>query len=257
MADPENQQRRYWTRNPGGRRPERALTVLNDCFLCADWNRDPARSGISQILGRKALDEAFLWESEDLYLTPALGCITPGYLILAPKQHYISFAQVPNGLLTSAKQLWMEVNEIGTGLGLPGYVLFEHGAATRDWRGAACIEHAHLHLVPSPDHVELNRLMETEYPQRQHSGFEDIRTLDGGPPYVLLMNSRGIFSYQTPEIASQYLRKHIAAQWEVPDKWNWRLHPFGKNFWRTIDLFSGLSLSVRSEDLNAARYTTA
>ena len=179
-----------------------------------------------------------MWESEDLYLTPALGCITPGYLILAPKEHYLSFAQAPDALLIIANRIWEEANNVGARLGLPSYVLFEHGAATRSWRGAACIEHAHLHLVPSRDHGKLSSHLQTRYRHQQHSSLADIKTLDGGPPYLLLGNSSGLFSYETPQIASQYLRMQIAAQWGVPEKWNWRLHPMSENFWITVAMFS-------------------
>jgi Diadenosine tetraphosphate (Ap4A) hydrolase and other HIT family hydrolases len=214
------------------------LPVLNNCFLCGDWKRDVLKSGIGTILGPEALKEAFLWETSDLYLTPALGCLTPGYLILAPKQHYVSFAEAPETLLKSASQVWESVRDFGTALGFAPYVLFEHGAATKFWRGAACIEHAHFHLVPAPAHHTLNQAMDTKYPKRRHDSLEGIKSLDGGPPYIFLINSEGVHSYVTPEIESQYLRKQIAVQWGMADQWNWRTYPFGNHFWETINLFS-------------------
>lgn len=213
------------------------LNVINDCFLCGDWKRDPSKSGIKQIYGKKALEAAFLWESSDLYLTPAPGCLTSGYLILSPKKHYISFAEAPPEIIDSVKVIWEHVCNIGASLGLSSYVLFEHGAASKFWRGAACIEHAHFHLVPSPNHRELTALMKKDFLESRHTHLLDIRSLGHNSPYIFLMTPEGIFSYKTPRIESQYLRKCIASQWEMSESWNWKMHPMNENFWKTIEIF--------------------
>lgn len=219
--------------------PKALLNIINDCFLCGDWKRDPATSGIKQIYGDEALAAAFLWESTDLYLTPAPGSITPGYLILSPKKHYISFAEAPCEIIEGATTVWEYVRGLGTSLNLTSFVLFEHGAASKFSRGAACIEHAHFHLVPSPNPVELRDVMKKDFDESRHTNLFDIKLLGHTSPYILLVTPEGIYSYETPQIESQYLRKYIASQWRMPERWNWKSHPMRENFWKTIDLFKG------------------
>lgn len=218
---------------------EHFLNVLNECLLCGDWNRNLSTSGIKQIYGEEALRSAFLWESTLLYLTPAPGSITCGYMILSPKKHYISFAEAPNEIIDGANMVWQRVCEIGEVLRLPSYVLFEHGAASKFWRGAACIEHAHFHLVPSPNPIELRNLMKKGFTENRHASLLDIKSLEHGSPYIFLITPEGTYSYETPRIESQYLRKCIATQWGVPSSWNWKMHPMTENFWKTIELFRG------------------
>lgn len=209
------------------------------CPLCGDLSRDPMRSGIMRLYGEDALPTAIMWESAELYLTPGPGTIMPGYLILATKRHYVNFAQLPDGALAEAWDVVEAVARIGAANGLDPYLLFEHGSGDRHARGASCIEHAHMHLAPSPAPERIRAILATYFHERSLSQFNEIRSLKRGAPYVFLSFSGGFYVYGTICIPSQFVRRILAAERGIPEQWRWSDHPLPENFWKTHALFNG------------------
>src|SRR5262249_3838102 len=76
-----------------------------------------------------------------------------GHLLLLPRRHYLSFAQVLADRTSALEEVlsWL----------LPAYertfgkaVILEHGSS-RDMNHSACVSHAHWHLVPlNGDHID-------------------------------------------------------------------------------------------------------
>lgn len=189
--------------------------------------------------GLSVLAKSILWESDTLYLTPSPGTLTTGYLILAPKMHYTSFAQIPSDLLQISWRIVERVRELGQEIGYYSYVLFEHGSGSGHRRGASCIEHAHLHLVPSPNPNQLRESLRSRYDEVLLNAFDELATLDSDWPYVFLATSGSYYSYATNNIESQFLRRCIAKQFQVDNRWNWKKYPMRTNYLATLEAFSG------------------
>lgn len=209
------------------------------CPLCGDLSRDPMRSGIMRLYGDDALPTAIMWESAELYLTPGPGTIMPGYLILATKRHLTNFAHLSDRVLAEAWDVVEAVARLGGANGLDPYLLFEHGSGDEHARGASCIEHAHMHLAPSPAAERIRELLAGYFRERSLSQFNEIRSLKGGPPYVFLSFSGGFYVYETICISSQFVRRILAAERGIPKQWRWSDHPLPENFWKTYALFNG------------------
>ncbi|WP_433466985.1 HIT family protein [Spirillospora sp. CA-128828] len=113
------------------------------CVLCA--GADPSRSTpLDGLLppGRSR----FIAVGENLVAVPTYGCFVPGYLLLVPRAHTLSFGQLRTDALEEAQAL---VEDLAARLqavyGLP-VLAFEYGLAAA---GVRRIEHAHWHLLPS------------------------------------------------------------------------------------------------------------
>lgn len=105
------------------------------CYFCSEFNSstDP--------------QSRIIWEDDDFLVLPTMGCFTPGYCLLMPRDHVLSFANLPldqlRGGLKVAEQ-WRGKIEKRFGQ----TVIAEHGAGECGLNGAACCDHAHLHLIP-------------------------------------------------------------------------------------------------------------
>jgi diadenosine tetraphosphate (Ap4A) HIT family hydrolase len=207
------------------------------CYLCGDLQQDPETSGIARLYGEDALGESFLWEDDEFFLIPAPGTITPGYLILATKLHCSRFADLGTPTLAKAERIWTRIQKLGQQLGLAPYVLFEHGGVSYHQRGAACIDHAHFHMAPCLHPLGLWQNLHLQFDETLLGGFREIRDLSNKPPYILLVTSNEMYSYITPAVQSQFVRRLLALQWGVPMQWNWRLHTFPENFRATFQMF--------------------
>lgn len=210
------------------------------CVLCGDAARDEMTSGISTLYGPSAVEAAILTETPDLFLISAPGGITLGYMILAPKVHYTSFARLPEPLLASAESIWSEILQVGQDLALHPFVLFEHGANSERDRGPACIDHAHLHIVPLPNVKALIDQIQIDVPGQRFSCLLDLCRIDRSAPYVWVQSSSEAWCFTGTGLPSQYLRRLVAEQWGSPEEWDWRLYQRPETFWRTIETFKGL-----------------
>lgn len=88
----------------------------------------------------------FVAAGENVVAVPTYGCFVPGYLLLVPRAHVLSFGQLQTNVLEETQSL---VEALAARLqavyGLP-VLAFEYGLAAT---GVRRIEHAHWHLLPS------------------------------------------------------------------------------------------------------------
>jgi diadenosine tetraphosphate (Ap4A) HIT family hydrolase len=210
------------------------VIVATGCPLCGDCARDVATSGVARLFGAAALRHCFLYEDDDLFLIPGPGNFAVGYLILAPHEHYLSFAVMRREVLERAQDLLETlVGGLTRRLRTP-VVVFEHGAADSMRRGAACVDHAHVHVAPAPRPHELRDFMRGRFEEAAPiDGLGDLARSPPCGPYVLFGDGDGWSIYSTPAIQRQLLRRLLTAQHGRPSEWNWRLHPNSANFWRT------------------------
>ena len=98
-------------------------------------------------------------------------------------------------------------------LALKDYLLFEHGSASADGAGRACIDHMHLHIIPGASKAlncfegELSRVDESS-----------ART-----PYIFVEANGEARYYEAPGVPSQYGRRRI---WNALGRsdWDWVVH---------------------------------
>lgn len=210
------------------------------CYLCADVARETDSSGIAIKYGADALDDSFLFESESLFVIPAPGTLVVGYLIVAPRWHVRSFAQLSVDELLTAERILRSAERHAETRGLQKYVFFEHGSASSYRVGAACIDHAHLHACPSPEPSEVRIILATFGLGlgEEIDGLGNLARVSSGSPYLLVGCAGTWFYYAVSDhLPSQLIRRVIARQIGEPDNWNWRVCPLPERFEQTRRLF--------------------
>jgi diadenosine tetraphosphate (Ap4A) HIT family hydrolase len=117
---------------------------------------------------------------------------------------------------------------------------FEHGAESFARHAGACIDHAHLHLVPGD--VDIFPLVAHDYPNvESFTSYENALESLAGRPYLLFGRDTGpVYGAHAPACSTQYLRRLVSQAAGSKAAWNWR------DCVRWAD-----ALSVRDQLLNA------
>jgi diadenosine tetraphosphate (Ap4A) HIT family hydrolase len=168
---------------------------------------------------------------------PSIGCFVDGYLLVLPRRHVDSFAKLDDDELNFGLEF---ANEICQRLRpiYGEYIIAEHGSAGPCDPGAACVDHAHLHLIPLDYRAGLAR---DEYCRvggdpLKLIGREGFRVL-GEASYVALSVRAGQFDFwPATRFPRQFVRSVSANLLGVGEYFNWREHPFIAKMKRTKDV---------------------
>lgn len=144
-----------------------------------------------------------------------------GHVLIVSNEHVPSMAKLSRSGRAELRQTVSDVSQSLTRAYSPP-TLLEHGAHNFARSGGACIEHAHLHLVPG-DFPILPRLVR-DFPEiARLADYEDALDALGGQAYLFWKSpTLGSFGVSAPVCATQYLRRLVAAAAGTPARWNWR-----------------------------------
>ena len=169
-------------------------------------------------------------------LVADLSPLLLGHLLLLPKRHYLSFAQVLADHRSELASIVESLRPLYTSaFGMPPTFL-EHGSSGTDDRNA-CITHAHLHLVPISgvtirDQIYTDGLYGEELP--------DVWSLGNGPwideAYYFIASDETIQIFR-PQAAMprQYIRSVIGRGLGMRDpEWDYALFPRPDIFRETL-----------------------
>src|ERR1700722_7409348 len=88
-----------------------------------------------------------LLETRDFFVVPSLGALIAGHILLLPKAHYYSVGEIPAEKLAEFERLARYARTIVRET-YGQCSEFEHGCIQGVGKAGACIDHAHLHLIP-------------------------------------------------------------------------------------------------------------
>ena len=190
---------------------------ISGCVLC-----DEVRSAnpLSLRLGLYTSNsEKIILESEHFVLVRDISPLVPGHVLLLTKDHYCSFAQLPCSMLSE----FQNVMDCSISYIVDNYVaplLFEHGSSETAPSGGACIEHAHIHLLPVSAPVEewleeVGDVTPGSLVGRQPDVSENYlwyRKQDGSEYFVRRFHQ---------PIPSQFIRRVLADHLNISE-WNWK-----------------------------------
>ncbi len=204
-----------------------------DCLFCSKFGNEPKDS-------RHPYFDFVIWENENFVVVPAKGSFVTGYLIIITKKHLLSMANLPDNLLLELSQIKSHIRKILSRL-FTRPVFFEHGDVCATEKAGGCIKHAHMHCLP----LELDvfpRLMKS-YKHSKIKSFEEIRK-NGleNKSYIYFENQfqdKYILSQGKVAMPSQYLRRVIAEELDMPDEWDWNVAPFESNVRETLKIVNG------------------
>lgn len=180
-----------------------------DCFICR------VGSGLTNI---PAMDRPLRLEPRVGIMLPGAGALDGGYVLICPTQHFTTIrdalSENPGFLDFINTSLNLYRGRIGP------YSFWEHGSGSSCLVSrSACIDHAHLHVVPKqdfslpPDGVLFPELSEMDL---------DSEVLANGPYLLYGASDESIIVGPDPRV-SQYYRREWALLLGLPDHWDYAL----------------------------------
>lgn len=202
------------------------MNIDRDCTFCNEIHGYQEDNFYQMYLRdeftKNGLKSRIVAETSNFLLLPMVGALVPGYLLLLPKEHYLSFSHLPNELLDEAmmiKQIMKEIfqKEYTTP------VFFEHGPMSMRRSGGCCSRHAHLHIVAVDVDVSVD-LGNAAFAVRGMDNFCDIRKQsERDVPYLYYENQLGEkIIMDAPNVYPQYIRCLIAKRLDKIELSSWQ-----------------------------------
>jgi diadenosine tetraphosphate (Ap4A) HIT family hydrolase len=210
------------------------------CSICAEVMKRTTNNLFHDLLGPNVGTSYILDESEHFIVMPSVGALVPGYILIVPKVHFFSFVQIPATWHREASSLLSSwTARLEAAYGVRPFV-FEHGMASALDRAGSCCDHAHLHVVPAPEQVDLFRFFQGQFEPHPVSSLETwLETADAGRPYLILQGrNREVLVTEADRVVGQLFRRELARQLELGDTWDWVVFPYSTNIQRTIATLS-------------------
>jgi len=174
-----------------------------------------------------------LRETENFVIFPSIGQIVEGYLLIMPKDHYLSTAHLPDAWYDELEHLCEETRQVLSSAYCPP-IFFEHGPMSFQQTGGCCVDHAHIHAVP----VSLNLAQELRkhFTERRITNLNELKNqFVRGVAYLFFEDAKGNrYVYDAPLVPSQYLRQLVASKIGLPERQDWRMYPGEEEMLNTL-----------------------
>lgn len=190
---------------------------MSDCNFC---NIDKTK-----------LENTILDETKYFFITPSLGSLVEGYILIISKRHVNSMSNLNDEEKEEYKLLIKKYREIFKNIYKKYPIIFEHGTPNLEKINASSVIHAHTHIV-NHEYINENRLL-------QKLNFEKINSLldiDFNHNYIFYINQNNemYITYNFKPI-SQLMRIEIAKDLNLLNKYDWRKNNFDNNIILTIN----------------------
>ena len=182
-----------------------------------------------------------LFETDNFKVVPSLGSLVEGWLLIVPKKHYLSFGYLEKNLFNELSLLHNFVVNSLESIYNKGVISFENGTFNHGSCIGCGVDYAHIHYVPIE--VDIKQLIDEFYNfsinwEKANSLLSLKNPIENHAPYIFIENNyreRFICEITTPH--SQLIRKLIAKQIGMPEKYDWKKYFFEENIKKTIEKF--------------------
>jgi ATP adenylyltransferase len=197
------------------------------CCICSQIRGDANNDLLAQLVEPGKYVRRVLLESESFAVIPSIGPLVEGHVLLCPKQHFKSFAQMPTMLEDEFVNIKKRLSAILTRTYRHRIHYFEHGSAKAAERPMCTVEHAHLHLVPTDAEIwtDIEHVFDWQPTPKSITSLAEVV---GDMEYIWYESPEGFSVVATGiegTFESQYLRKTFAKAVGLGNAWNWREFP--------------------------------
>src|SRR5258708_7550995 len=119
------------------------------CCICSQIRGDAANDLLAQVIVSREYVRRVALESDGFAVIPSIGPLVRGHVLLCPKIHFKSFAQIPSTLEAELDGMKKRLASLLRQTYGQRIHYFEHGSAKRAQHPMCTVEHAHLHFVPT------------------------------------------------------------------------------------------------------------
>jgi diadenosine tetraphosphate (Ap4A) HIT family hydrolase len=160
-------------------------------------------------------------ETSNFAVVLDIAPIVENHCLLIPKRHLSAFAYLTSRQWDEAEMLLGQMTK--TLARMDGFQpsLFEHGTHALSNLPSCCVEHAHIHIVPTEEDLTC-KIKEDGFSLIEVGGYNEVSPIIRQTPYLYYRASsqEGHF-YNASNMPSQYLRRILADSLGL-EIWNWR-----------------------------------
>ena len=163
-----------------------------------------------------------------------------GYLLVCSKEHTQGAGSLPKDQYPELAGLITKKRKVLSVYYAPDIVVFEHSPSIRTCKAGSCIDHTHLHVVPTKTDI-LRFLRSRDFTIDQIDDICQIKERNLTELcylYVEDQDAKKHFVNVNTPLESQYLRKVVAAHDRLPN-WDWRTNPCYETIERTMNKLRG------------------
>lgn len=192
-------------------------TVKSNCFIC------------KVVAGEPDKPEHILYESECFIVIPGLGAFFDGYVMIVPKRHIMSFAELNNNEFEEFLRVLNDMKFILESVYKKKTFIFECGSGRNGGgKHKTSIVHAHIHMA-STDMPVLEEVQKSGLHPAKISPNDLIHDY-GLYPYMLYIDQSNNW-YITSDPQTYFPRQHprqVLADYMglAKGEYNWRTHPY-------------------------------
>jgi len=206
-----------------------------DCLFCS----------IQELSSPSNPEDEIIDESENFYAKAALGHFVFGYTLIISKEHFHSFAYLPEHLFPELEAFRDNVLDKLHDLCQHPITSMEHGAMNRCQRGGSCIDHAHLHLMPLA--ADLYPILNKRFSFFELGSISELRSFkEAQIPYLYYqregLKGHGVELLQ--DVPSQLLRRVACQALGQPELWDWRDKPLREVIQRFTSEYKRLAVAA-------------
>lgn len=208
-----------------------------DCLFCS----------IPEMSNPLNPEDEVIDESENFYAKAALGHFVFGYTLIIPKEHFLSFAYLPEHLFPELETFRDSVLDKLHNICQHPITTMEHGAVNRCQRGGACIDHAHQHLMPLA--ADLYPLLREKFVFDELGCASELRRFKDEQISYLYYQREGLRSHAvqlSQDVPSQTLRRMACQALGEPELWDWRVKPLREPLQRFTSEYKRLAIAART-----------
>lgn len=196
-----------------------------ECSFCSEINNKGENNFFDIYLKsefyKARLESRIVATTKKFVIMPMVGPLVPGYLLIVPREHYLSISQLPKEQIEELKIIKEELKAVFDKI-YGKCVFYEHGALSCSAKGGSCSDHAHLHIVAVDIDVK-DKFAKYEYELRKINDYTHIKKqMERNVPYLYYENQDGeMFLADAPIVESQFIRKLIAKDINAIDRALW------------------------------------
>ena len=185
-------------------------------------------------LTRTPIYNTIICETESFLVMPDLGSIIEGYLLIITKKHLNSMAELDMEQLHELDILINILSKLAKKIYGTEPVLFEHGSPPSEVvvNAQSSICHAHMHLVPMK-FVNSDKIRK-EAGMYLFNGISCLNEFRGTSYVYYKTQKKKDYITVNQNLPRQYMRRKLAIEANISEKWNWREYPFMGNIEKTI-----------------------
>ena len=200
----------------------------SDCIFC------------KLLSGHPVHHQPSLYETQNFLVVPGSGSFIHGYLMILPKDHIMSCAELTLEQLNELYDVISDIKFILKSIFHNEVLIWENGSGTGGkGKPKTSIVHAHIHACPCSDTLDI-----LEATRLTGVPLNPIKKSDlskyASNPYLLVINFNNnwyISSDPNLYIPRQYIRQLLAKELNIiGDVWDWRLYPFWNNVEKTAQI---------------------